>query len=122
MMSRQLYCLRCVSDRFVEKIKTHILCLIFPPPGKRAVYEVMWKIMVQPDRPQMTILYGAENKQFACRITKARIQTQSHNVQYLLLFCSNSCYINVTPYYVVLHCLSCKIIASNMLGCDLYAT
>jgi len=27
----------------------------FFSPENRAVYEVMWKIMVQPDRPQMTI-------------------------------------------------------------------
>jgi len=30
-----------------------------PPPESRAVYEVMWKNMVEPDRPQMTLQYGA---------------------------------------------------------------
>jgi len=25
----------------------------------RAVYEIMWKHIVQPDRPQMTVEYGA---------------------------------------------------------------
>jgi hypothetical protein len=29
-----------------------------PPPESRAVYEVMWKNTVQPDRPQMTMQYG----------------------------------------------------------------
>jgi hypothetical protein len=38
----------------------------------RAIYEIMWKGMVEPDRPHMTILYCAEKTQFACRIT-ARI-------------------------------------------------
>ena len=45
-----------VSDRFVEKIKTLSLCLIiffFPESG--AVYEIMWKDMVESGRPQMTI-------------------------------------------------------------------
>jgi hypothetical protein len=36
--------------------------------------------MVQPDRPDMTIKYGTENMRFACRITKARIQTHTYNI------------------------------------------
>jgi hypothetical protein len=40
----------------------------------------MWKNMIEPDRPQMTIKYGAEKMQFACRITKARIQTHTNNI------------------------------------------
>jgi hypothetical protein len=28
-------------------------------PENRAVYEIMWKNVVQQDRPQMTIQYGA---------------------------------------------------------------
>jgi len=31
--------------------------------------------MVDTDRPQMTIYYGTERMRFACRVTKARIQT-----------------------------------------------
>jgi hypothetical protein len=38
----------------VEKIKTHILYSITFSEN-HAVYEIMWKNMVQPDRPQMTI-------------------------------------------------------------------
>jgi len=38
------------------KIKTHILCSIFFFSFEnRAVYEIMWKNIVQSDRPQMTI-------------------------------------------------------------------
>jgi hypothetical protein len=45
---------RNVSDKVVEKIKTHILGskLFFE---NRAVYEITWKNTVQPGRPQMTI-------------------------------------------------------------------
>ena len=40
----------------VEKIKTHIFCSInSPPPQNRAIYEIMWKNILQPDRPQMPI-------------------------------------------------------------------
>ena len=43
----------------------------FPPLENRAVYEMMWKSMVKPDRPQMTIQYDTETMRFACRVTKA---------------------------------------------------
>jgi len=44
-----------ISDKFVQKIKTHILCSNFFFHENRAVYKIMWKNMVQPDRPQMAI-------------------------------------------------------------------
>jgi hypothetical protein len=46
----------------------------------RAVCEIMWKNMVQPDRPPMTVSYSAEEMLFACRITEARIQTNTQNM------------------------------------------
>jgi hypothetical protein len=42
------------SGKVVEKIETHILFSITLFPESRAVYEIMWKAMVQPHRPQMT--------------------------------------------------------------------
>jgi hypothetical protein len=42
-----------------QKIKAHILYSVTPPPENRAVCETMWRIMAQPDRPQMTIQYDA---------------------------------------------------------------
>jgi hypothetical protein len=42
--------------KVVEKIETHILCSVnFFSPENRAVYEIMWKNIVEPGRPQMTI-------------------------------------------------------------------
>jgi len=43
-----------VSDKVVEEIGTHILCSVTFPEN-RAVYEIMCKNVVQPDRPQMTV-------------------------------------------------------------------
>ena len=43
--------MRNVSDKFVDKIKTHIL-LFGNFFENRAVYEIMWKNTVEPDRPQ----------------------------------------------------------------------
>jgi hypothetical protein len=37
----------------VQKIKTHISCSIFL--GNSAVFEIMWKNIAEPERPQMTI-------------------------------------------------------------------
>jgi hypothetical protein len=46
--------MRNVSEKIVEKIKTHISCSVIFSEN-RAVYEIMWKNMVEPDRPQMAI-------------------------------------------------------------------
>jgi hypothetical protein len=43
----------------VEKIKTHILCLITFFSENRAVSERMSKNMVEPEGPHMTSEYGA---------------------------------------------------------------
>jgi hypothetical protein len=50
--------MRNFSEKFIEKIKTRILCSVIPPPENIAVYEIMWKNTVQPDRPQITLYYG----------------------------------------------------------------
>jgi len=42
----------------IEKTKTHNLCSVTFPEN-RTVYEVMWKNMVESDRPQATSYYGA---------------------------------------------------------------
>jgi len=38
----------------VEKINKHILCSVTFSPENRAVYEIMWENMVQPERPHIT--------------------------------------------------------------------
>jgi len=42
------------QTKFVDKIKAHVLCLItfFQ---KLWFSEMMWKIFVEPDKPQMTV-------------------------------------------------------------------
>jgi len=45
-----------------------------------SVYEIIWENMLEPNRPQMTVLYGAEKMCCACQLTKARIQTHIENV------------------------------------------
>jgi hypothetical protein len=45
------------QTNIVQKIKTHILCSSFRE--NRAVYDIMRKNTVQPDRPQVTTQLGA---------------------------------------------------------------
>jgi hypothetical protein len=53
--------------KVAKKIKTHILCsTIFFFFENRIVYEIMWKNIVERDRPQMTIW----RVRVACWITK----------------------------------------------------
>jgi hypothetical protein len=48
----------------------------------RAVYEIIQKIMVEPDRPQMTV--RGTNDDICIPNDKTRIQTHSHNILCLL--------------------------------------
>jgi len=67
--------------KVVEKIKTDILRSILSSFESRAIYEIMWKKKtVKADRPQVAIQYGAEKMRFACRMTKARLQTTTHHI------------------------------------------
>ena len=46
--------MRYIQTKFAEKTKRHFMFTFFPPENC-AVYEIMWKHMVGPDRPQMKI-------------------------------------------------------------------
>jgi len=50
-----------------EKITTYSLSYNFFPQKIRAVYEIMWNNMVQPDRPQMIVW----RMRFACWLPNA---------------------------------------------------
>lgn len=41
---------------------------------------MMWKIIVQPDTPHVTIQFCVEKIRFGFQITKARIQPCAHNI------------------------------------------
>jgi hypothetical protein len=48
-----------IHTKVAEKIITHVLWSITFFSESRAVCETMWENMVEPDRTQMTIKYGA---------------------------------------------------------------
>jgi hypothetical protein len=64
-----------ISDRVVEKIKTHLMFYqIFPK--NLAVYEIMWKNTAEPGRPQMKIWC----MRIACWITKATDENSEYAI------------------------------------------
>ena len=65
-----------------KKIKAHIFSSRSSPPPleNRVLYEIMWKHIVDPDRPQMTI----RHMRIACWITKA---TNKHSEYVILSVC-----------------------------------
>jgi len=70
--------MRNVSDKIVEKIKTHILCAIAFFFENRVVCEIMWKTAAERDRLQITIWC----MRVACWVTKV---TDTHS-DYIILF------------------------------------
>jgi hypothetical protein len=75
--------MRSVSDRSPRENQKGQPCSIIFFFESCAVYEIMWKNVVVPDRPQMTIQYGADKTRFACQITKVRIHARTHVIEYL---------------------------------------
>ena len=77
-----------------KSIKSHILCSIMFFSENHAVYEIMWKNMVVPDRLQMTI-----RRMFYTGYL--RLQTHTQNMSYLLLFHCNNGWKNGPQCYVI---------------------
>ena len=75
---RILIRMRNVSEKLVEKMKkkTHFFMFNNFFSENRAVFEIVWKNMIQPDRPQMTVSYSA----CALHVGQLRLQTRSWNV------------------------------------------
>ena len=98
------------QTKLLEKIKIHILCSIFFLKN-RAVCEIMWRNIVEPDRLQMTTL----RMRIACWILKA---TNTHSEYVILTYFPQQHLITNTPHcYVILHCLYCFIIEQFDMFC-----
>jgi len=64
---------RNVSGNFVEEIKINIFFFKNIFYVNRAVYEITWKIILQPDKETGDSIIRP--MRFACRINKSRIDT-----------------------------------------------
>jgi len=96
----------------VQKIKTQFHIQYFFPEN-RAVYELMWRNMVEPDRTQMTIW----RMRFACWMTKA---TDTHSQCVILndfplqiWLCERSSMLRYRPIYFA--CLVRVLVLANTL-------
>ena len=84
------------ETKVVEKIKTHILCSTTSFLSEnRVIFEIMWKSILEPDQPQMTIW----RMPIACWIPKAT-DTRSEYVLLLLFHYNNGC-TNASHCYVI---------------------
>jgi hypothetical protein len=75
--------MRNVSDRSCrENQNTHfrLYNIFFSPSEIVPVVRQFKKNMGGPEEPQAITERGAEKKQFACRMTKARIQNYTHDI------------------------------------------
>jgi hypothetical protein len=71
--------MRSVPYTVVEKIKTHFIFKFFFFEN-RADCDIMWKNTIESEKPLTAMQYGAKKMRFACRISKASMQTHSLNV------------------------------------------
>jgi hypothetical protein len=86
--------------KFVDKIKTHILCSImfFVFPKIVPFMRIMWKNIVEPIGPQMTIW----RMRFACWIPKA---TNSYSEYVILITFQRQQWLCERPLTLQVHCL-----------------
>jgi len=56
-----------------------------PPPENRAVYEIIWKNMVGPDRPNMETQQGAKKKKYAICTPGNKGKNTGTNSEYVIL-------------------------------------
>jgi len=87
------------QTKFVEKIETHWICF-----EDRTVYEVMWKNIVEPERPQMTVW------PCAFRAGYLRLQTHTHLLTLSNTYGFSPATVVARPHLSVTlhgHCLSC---------------
>jgi hypothetical protein len=94
--------MRSVSDKFVVKIKTRVLCSVIFFSENRTVYEIMWKNIVEPDRPQLI----NSCMRFACWIPTA---TDIHSENVILIAFPLQNWLQERALIITLyvHCLSC---------------
>jgi len=96
----------------VQKMKTNFMFknLFFE---KRAVYEIIWKYIVQPGRPKITTW----RRRIACWISKTKNINTVHSVLFCI-FCF-ALYILLCSVYFVLFCTFCFVL--YILFCSVYS-
>jgi len=81
--------LEMFQAKLIEKTTAHFTFDKFFPPIFPA-FEILWKNMVEPDRPRKTIWRYPEKMRFACGVTKAKIHNWFNSVWYPTMLDSNT--------------------------------
>jgi hypothetical protein len=91
-----------LQTKVVEKMKTRFVFSNFFPPASRVVYEIIWKNMVEPDKPHGNII---RRMRFAYGVSKA---TNTFGI------CNTYCFLlrqlfreRISMLHLYVHCLSC---------------
>lgn len=87
-----------------HKMITHSLGSIFFF-RKYFFHGITWKNMADPDEPLMRTWCCAPKMRFACRLTRARIQT--HTIFYPYYFPRQQSFKNTPQGHTIVHYLSC---------------
>jgi hypothetical protein len=94
--------MRNISGKIVGKSKIHVLCSKkFFFSENRAVDEIMWENVVEPDRTKMAIQYSA----YVLHVVYLKLQTHAQNMEYLL-FSTTIVTRTRINFTLSLHCLS----------------
>jgi hypothetical protein len=91
-----------LQTNLLDKIKTHILCLITCFTESLAIYEIMWKSIVDPNRHRMTI----SGKIIAYKIPKTT-DTHPEYIKLIAFQCNNGC-MNTPQCHIICIFPSCK--------------
>jgi len=103
------------QKKLVEKIKTRVLCSITFFFENRAVYVIMWKNIVQPDRPQITTW----RMRIASWITTATYITHTHTHTHTLIIYNTYCFFHCNndctnaPHCYVMRILPVMIVVTE---------
>jgi hypothetical protein len=92
------------QTKVVEKIKTHILYSVFLFFENRAVFEIMLKNILEPERTQ--VIGPLSVAYWISKATRAQEHTHTHTEKCVILiaFSHNGGFVNAPQYYV-----TCKL-------------
>jgi len=77
-----------VQTKVAQKIKTLILCSILFFSENLAVFEIMWKNVLEPGRPQMTVFFVSVSRIFRFHKNLTRLTGTFHEDQCAFLITS----------------------------------
>ena len=95
------------QTKFIEKIKTHFKFNNFISSPNRAVYEIMWKNILEPGRPQMTMW----RMRIVCWIPKV---ANTHSEYVILIAFPLQQLLQEGAFMLHYTCIDCLIVTTSL--------